>query len=78
MLWQKLKPDPQDFEIRRNNPITQPLLWTSLLAAPPAQHNHNPPPTPTRTCPFRILTNAATSFLEPHSARPSAQSWLRS
>lgn len=29
-LWQTLKPDPQDFEIRRNNPITQPLLWTSL------------------------------------------------
>lgn len=30
-LWQTLKPDPQDFEIRRNNPITQPLLWTSLF-----------------------------------------------
>lgn len=28
-LWQALKPDPQAFEIRRNNPITQPLLWTS-------------------------------------------------
>lgn len=32
-LWQRLKPDPQDFEIRRNNPITQPLLWTSLLGS---------------------------------------------
>ncbi len=30
-LWQTLKPDPQEFEIRRNVPITQPLLWTSLL-----------------------------------------------
>jgi hypothetical protein len=26
-LWRKLKPDPQSFEIRRNNAITQPLLW---------------------------------------------------
>jgi hypothetical protein len=26
-LWRKLKPDPQLFEIRRNNAITQPLLW---------------------------------------------------
>lgn len=30
-LWLALKPDLQDFEIRRNNPITQPLLWTSLF-----------------------------------------------
>ncbi len=30
-LWRELKPDPQNFEIRRNNPITQPLLWTSVL-----------------------------------------------
>lgn len=28
-LWSTLKPDPQDFEIRRNNAITQPLLWTT-------------------------------------------------
>lgn len=33
-LWRALKPDPQDFEIRRNNAITQPLLWTSLRPAP--------------------------------------------
>jgi len=26
-LWRKLKPDPQDFEIRRNIAITQPVLW---------------------------------------------------
>lgn len=26
-LWRKLKPDPTLFEIRRNNAITQPLLW---------------------------------------------------
>lgn len=32
-LWHTLKPDPQDFEIRRNNPITQPLLWTSLFGS---------------------------------------------
>lgn len=32
-LWRALKPDPRDFEIRRNNAITQPLLWTSLLPA---------------------------------------------
>ncbi|WP_395750159.1 alginate lyase family protein [Prosthecobacter sp.] len=30
-LWRTLKTDPQDFEIRRNNAITQPLLWTTLL-----------------------------------------------
>lgn len=30
-LWRTLKPDPQDFEIRRNNAITQPLLWTTLF-----------------------------------------------
>lgn len=35
-LWRELKPDPQDFEIRRNNPITQPLLWTSVLEVPKA------------------------------------------
>ena len=26
-LWKRLKPDPADFEIRRNNAVTQPLLW---------------------------------------------------
>jgi len=26
-LWRKLKPDPTLFEIRRNNAITQPVLW---------------------------------------------------
>ncbi len=26
-LWRKLKPDPVLFEIRRNNAITQPVLW---------------------------------------------------
>lgn len=26
-LWRKLPPDPQDFEVRRNIAITQPLLW---------------------------------------------------
>ncbi len=30
-LWRELKPDPADFEIRRNNAITQPLLWTTLF-----------------------------------------------
>ncbi len=30
-LWRDLKPDPADFEIRRNNAITQPLLWTTLF-----------------------------------------------
>ncbi len=30
-LWRDLKPDPTDFEIRRNNAITQPLLWTTLF-----------------------------------------------
>ncbi len=34
-LWRTLKPDPQEFEIRRNNAITQPLLWTSLLPTTP-------------------------------------------
>lgn len=41
LLWQRMKPDPQDFEIRRNNPITQPLLWTSLF-------NHASTPATTR------------------------------
>lgn len=26
-LWRRLKPDPADFEIRRNNALTQPVLW---------------------------------------------------
>lgn len=26
-LWRKLKPDPAMFEMRRNNAVTQPLLW---------------------------------------------------
>lgn len=26
-LWKRLPPDPTDFEIRRNNAVTQPLLW---------------------------------------------------
>jgi hypothetical protein len=30
-LWRDLKPDPADFEIRRNNAITQPLLWMTLF-----------------------------------------------
>ncbi|TDU71129.1 polysaccharide lyase-like protein [Prosthecobacter fusiformis] len=30
-LWRELKPDPEDFEIRRNNAITQPLLWTTIF-----------------------------------------------
>lgn len=30
-LWRELKPDPEDFEIRRNNAITQPLLWVALF-----------------------------------------------
>lgn len=29
--WRKMKTDLQDFEIRRNNAITQPLLWTTLF-----------------------------------------------
>ncbi len=29
-LWRKLKTAPESFEIRRNNAITQPLLWTTL------------------------------------------------
>jgi hypothetical protein len=28
-LWRRLKPDPTVFEIRRNNAITQPVLWLS-------------------------------------------------
>lgn len=30
-LWRVLKTDPADYEIRRNNAITQPLLWTTLF-----------------------------------------------
>ncbi len=30
-LWSSMKTDPEDFEIRRNNAITQPLLWTTLF-----------------------------------------------
>lgn len=30
-LWRRLMPDPEDYEIRRNNAVTQPLLWTSLF-----------------------------------------------
>ncbi len=41
-LWRELKPDPQAFEIRRNNAITQPLLWTSLLKILPAVKRTRP------------------------------------
>ena len=34
-LWQKLKPDPLDFEIRRNNAVTQPVLWVAARPATP-------------------------------------------
>ncbi|HEY1084862.1 MAG TPA: alginate lyase family protein [Prosthecobacter sp.] len=30
-LWRELKPDTESFEIRRNNAITQPLLWVTLF-----------------------------------------------
>jgi hypothetical protein len=30
-LWRQLKPDPSLFEIRRNNAITQPILWVAAL-----------------------------------------------
>ncbi len=33
-LWGKLKPDPQLFETRRNNAITQPLLWLPVQVRP--------------------------------------------
>ncbi len=33
-LWQRLKPDPADFETRRNNAVTQPLLWLDAAPAP--------------------------------------------
>jgi hypothetical protein len=29
-LWTRLPPDPQDFEVRRNMAVTQPLLWMAL------------------------------------------------
>jgi hypothetical protein len=32
-LWRTLKPDPTLFEIRRNNAITQPVLWVNKGAA---------------------------------------------
>jgi hypothetical protein len=35
-LWKKLKPDPADFEIRRNNAITQPVLWLDAAHSPRA------------------------------------------
>ena len=35
-LWQRLKPDPADFEIRRNNAITQPVLWLDAARSPRA------------------------------------------
>ena len=34
-LWRKLSPDLKLFEIRRNNAITQPLLWLDNPAVPP-------------------------------------------
>jgi hypothetical protein len=33
-LWQRLKPDPADFEIRRNNAVTQPVLWLDAALSP--------------------------------------------
>lgn len=32
-IWQRLPPDPQEFEVRRNIAITQPLLWLDPGAA---------------------------------------------
>jgi hypothetical protein len=34
-LWKNLNPDPTDLEIRRNNAITQPLLWIAQPAEAP-------------------------------------------
>jgi hypothetical protein len=34
-LWEKLKPDPKDLEVRRNIAITQPLLWIAKPAEVP-------------------------------------------
>jgi hypothetical protein len=33
-LWRRLKPDPTLFEIRRNNAVTQPVLWLNHGASP--------------------------------------------
>lgn len=34
-LWRRLKPESTLFEIRRNNAITQPLLWLEWSASTP-------------------------------------------
>jgi hypothetical protein len=61
-LWKRLKPDPTLFEIRRNNAITQPLLWlgggsqpgmsrTTSAGDPPDARQSGPPSQSATTSP---------------------------
>ncbi len=41
-LWRTLKPDPALFEMRRNNAVTQPLLWMASRNSAPSPASSNP------------------------------------